>query len=464
MKTAKTSRSRSEKESIRIASGQGYWGDLPQAPYWQVSKGPIDYLVMDYLAEVTMSILQKQKSRDPKLGYAKDLLPVMEQILPFVVERDIKVITNGGGVNPQACRDAIFEIARNAGVKGLRIGVVLGDDIYGRVDNLFESGVELKNMDTGESLSKVKDHLQSANVYFGAFPIAEALNEGAQIVLTGRATDTGLTLAPMIYEFGWGENDYDKLAAGIVAGHILECGGQSSGGNYMKDWKNVPDLANIGFPIAEAHPNGTVYITKHKGTGGLVSVDTIKEQLLYEIGNPAEYITPEVIADFTSIRLEQAGADRVKVFDVKGRAPTEFFKVSMAYAEGYYAIGTLTYGWPEALEKAQAADRIIRQRLESLGYRYDEFHTEFLGYNSCHGPLSPMPRELNEVVLRVAVRSKDREAVDAFGRQLVPLVLTGPPTVTGFGGGRPKPQDVVAYWPSLIPKSHVKPFVEVSEI
>ncbi len=429
-----------------------------------MSKGPTDYLVMDYLAEVTMSILQKQKSRDPKLGYAKDLLPVMEQILPIIVEKNIRVITNGGGVNPQACCDAIFEIAKKSGVKGLTIGVVSGDDIYGRIDEYISSGHDLKNMDTGESVRKIRDRLQSANVYFGAFPIAEALGQGAQIVLTGRATDTGLTLAPMIYEFGWSESDYDKLAAGIVAGHILECGGQSSGGNFLKDWKKVPDLANIGFPIAEAYPDGTFYVIKHAGTGGLVSVDTVKEQLLYEIGDPTEYITPEVIADFTSIKLEQAGENRVRVFGVKGRPATDFFKVSMAYSDGYYAIGTLTYGWPDALEKAQAADKIMRQRLEDLGHMYEEFHTEFLGYNSCHGPLSPVSQKLNEVAMRVAVRSHNREAVEAFGRQLVPLVLTGPPTVTGFGAGRPKPQEVVAYWPALIPKTLVEPVVEVTEL
>ena len=419
---------------------------------------------MDYLAEVTMSILQKQKSRDVKLGYAKDLLPVMEQVLPFVVEKNVKVITNGGGVNPQACRDAIFEIARRAGIKKLRIGVVYGDDIYGHIDDLLKSGHELRNLDTGAGLATVRDRLQSANVYFGAFPIAEALEKGAQVVLTGRATDTGLTLAPMIHDFGWAESDFDKLAAGIIAGHILECGGQSTGGNFLKDWKSVPDLANIGFPIAEAHADGTVYITKHEGTGGLVSVDTIKEQLLYEIGDPREYITPEVIADFTSIKLEQDGENRVRVCDVKGRPPTNSYKVSAAYSDGYYAIGTLTYGWPDALEKAQAADRIMRQRLSDLGYRYDEFHTEYLGYNSCHGPLSPTPAEINEVVLRVAVKGKDRDAVDAFGRQLVPLVLTGPPTVTGFGAGRPKPQEVVAYWPALISKTAVKPVVEVTDL
>lgn len=453
-----------KKEYIRIASGQGYWGNLPQAPYWQVSKGQVDYLVMDYLAEVTMSILQKQKSRDLKLGYAKDLLPTMEQILPIIIDKNIKVITNGGGVNPQSCRDAIFEIAKKLGAKGLKIGVVYGDDIYGRIDELLINGIDLKNMETGESLRLVRDRLQSANVYFGAFPIAKALQDGAQIVLTGRATDTGLTLAPMIYEFGWSEIDYYELAAGIVAGHILECGGQSSGGNFLKDWKSIPDLANIGFPIAEAHHDGTVYITKHNGTGGLVSVDTVKEQLLYEIGDPKEYVTPEVIADFTSIKLEQAGKDRVKIFNVKGKPPTDFYKVSMAYFDGYYAVGTLTYGWPDALEKAQAADKIMRQRLKDLGFEYEEFNTEFLGFNSCHGPLSPTPSEINEIVLRVAARSKDREAVDAFGRQLVPLVLTGPPTVTGFGGGRPKPQDVVAYWPALIKKSLVKPVAEVIQL
>ncbi len=452
------------KEYIRIASGQGYWGDLPQAPYWQVSKGPIDYLVMDYLAEVTMSILQKQKSRDPKLGYAKDLLSVMDQILPIVVERNIRVITNGGGVNPKACRDAIFEVAKRRNIKGLKIGILYGDDIFELIDKMLTSGVDLKSMDTGASLRTIRDRLQSANVYFGAFPIAQALEHDAQVVLTGRATDTGLTLAPMIHEFGWTEKDYDKLAAGIVAGHILECGGQSSGGNFLKDWENVPDLANIGFPIAEAYQDGTFYITKHDGTGGMVSVDTIKEQLLYEIGDPKEYITPEVIADFTSIKLEQAGKDRVKVFGIEGKQPTDFYKVSMAYFDGYYAAGTLTYGWPDALEKARAADKIMRQRLKDLGFEFDEFNTEFMGYNSCHGPLSPKPAELNEVVLRVAVRSKNYEAVNAFGSQLVPLVLTGPPTVTGFGSGRPKPQEVIAYWPSLINKSMVKPEVEVVQL
>ncbi len=452
------------KDRIRIASGQGFWGDLLSAPIDQVRKGPIDYLVMDYLAEVTMSILQKQKRKDPALGYARDLVPLMGEILPALVERKIGVITNGGGVNPAACRDAIFASARKQRIRGLKIGVVLGDDILGRLPELQENGIPLKNMESGAPLSTVADRVLSANVYFGAWPIVEALRQGAQIVITGRTTDTGLTLAPMIHEFGWAHDDWNMLAAGTVAGHILECGGQASGGNFSGDWRSVPDLAHIGFPIAEAHPDGTVVITKHEGTGGLVSVPTVSEQLLYEIGDPSMYITPDCIADFTSIRLEQEGKDRVRMSGVKGRPATEFYKVSISYLDGYTAIGTLTYAWPDALEKAQAADGILRARLADLGLRFDEIRTEYLGYNSCHGPLAARQGELNEVVLRVGVRGHDAGAVERFGKELAPLILTGPPAVTGFAGGRPKPSEVVAYWPALMPKSAVSPSVVVEEL
>jgi hypothetical protein len=449
------------KEKIRIASGQGFWGDLLTAPYDQVTKGPVDYMMMDYLAEVTMSIMQKQKRKDPNLGYAKDLIPLMEQILPIIVSKNIKVITNGGGVNPGACRDAIFKVAKKLGISGLKIGVVLGDDILDRLGPLKEKGVRLDNMETQESLDTIGDRVMSANVYFGAWPVVEALRQGAQIVITGRTTDTGLTLAPMIYEFGWKENDWDKIAAGTVAGHILECGGQASGGNFSGDWRSVPDLAHIGFPIAEAYPNGEFVITKHENTGGLVSVQTVKEQLMYEIGNPASYITPDCVADFTSIKLEEAGTNRVKVFGIKGKPATDSYKVSMSYLDGYTAIGTLTYAWPDALDKANAADQILRTRLADLGLKFDEIRSELMGYNSCHGPLSVMPKEINEVVLRFGVRGHDYAAVERFGKELAPLILTGPPSVTGFAGGRPKPSEVIAYWPALMPKTAVTPSVEV---
>ena len=451
------------KKSIRIASGQGFWGDLQTAPVDQVRKGPIDYMMMDFLAEVTMSILQKQKMKDPKLGYAKDLVPLFEEILPDIVKKNVKVITNGGGVNPIACREAIFAVARKLGIKNLKIGIVIGDDILGKIDELATKGIALDNMETKEKLASIRSKVISANVYFGAMPIVEALKQGAQIVITGRTTDTGLTLAPMIHEFGWSPNDWDKLAAGTVVGHILECGGQASGGNFSRDWKAIPDLAHIGFPIAEARPDGTMIITKHELTGGLVSSSTVKEQLLYEIGNPKEYITPDCIADFTTIELNDVATNRVEVSGVKGRAATEFYKVSMSYADGFTAFGTLTYAWPDALEKASTADEILRLRLADLKLQFEEIRTEFLGFNSCFGPLAENSNELNEVVMRVGVRGYDKQSIDRFSKELAPLILTGPPSVTGFAGGRPKPSEVVAYWPALIPKSAVTPNVVVEE-
>lgn len=452
------------KEKIRIASGQGFWGDLIDAPVKQASGGPVDYIMMDYLAEVTMSILQKQKLKDPNLGYARDIPVLMNRLLPLIKEKGFKVITNGGGVNPIACRDAVFAVAKKLGIKDLKIGVVLGDNILDNIDSLISKGVELKNMESGESVKTVRDKILSANVYLGAAGVVEALKQGADIVLTGRVTDTGLTLAPMIHEFGWDMNNFDLMAAGTVAGHILECGGQASGGNFLGDWKSVPDMARIGFPIAEAFPNGEVIITKHENTGGLVSVETVSEQLVYEIGDPKDYITPDCIADFTSIHLEKVGDNRVRVYGVKGMPATPFYKVSMSYLDGYSAFGSLTYCWPEALEKAKAADEILRTRLSDLGLKFDEVRTEFQGYNACHGPLANKIDDLNEVVLRIGVRSQDKKAIERFGMEIAPLILTGPPGVTGFAGGRPKPSEVVAYWPALIPKKEVDYKVVVESI
>jgi hypothetical protein len=454
------------KDKIRIASGQGFWGDLIDAPYNQVTKGDIDYLVMDYLAEVTMSILQKQKMRNPNLGYAKDVPELMKRILPICIEKGIKIITNGGGVNPIACADAILDIAMRINVKKLKIAVVLGDDILERIDEINKAGCELNNMETGESLKVYQDKILSANVYFGAFPIVEALQKGADIVITGRTTDTGLTLAPMIYEFNWSKDNFNLMAAGTVAGHILECGAQSSGGNFLGDWKSINNMAEIGFPIAESYPNGDVIITKHDGTGGKVSFETVAEQLVYEIGDPASYITPDCVADFSSIKLEDLGNDRVRVFDVKGKPATNFFKVSCSYTDGYSSVGTLTYSWPEALTKAKAADQILRQRLNNLNLQFDEINTEFVGYNATHGPLSAEIDEdkINEIMMRFSVRSRDFTSVQRFGFEIAPLILTGPPSVTGFAGGRPRPKEVIAYWPALIPKILVEPQVKLLEL
>ncbi|MFZ9760360.1 MAG: acyclic terpene utilization AtuA family protein [Candidatus Kapaibacteriota bacterium] len=451
------------KDYIRIASGQGFWGDLLTAPLMQVSGGDIDYLMLDYLAEVTMSILQKQKLKNPALGYAKDLVQTCEDVLPFIASKGIKLITNGGGVNPEGARDAVFAVAKKLGITGLKIGVVTGDNILMHIDGLIADGHAMNNMESGQPISEVKDVLLSANVYFGAKPIVEALQAGADIVITGRTTDTGLTLAPMIHEFGWSFEDWDKLASGTVAGHINECGAQASGGNFLGDWESLPDMANIGFPIIEAYPDASFIVTKHQGTGGAVTRETVSEQLMYEIGDPSEYITPDCIADFTSIHLEDLGNDRVKVYGVKGKPATPFFKVSASYEDGFVAFSSLTYSAPDAYKKAKAADGILRKRLDQLNLNFDEIRTEFIGMNACHGPIAKAI-EPNEVMMRIGVRSQDYDAVERFGKEIAPLILTGPPSVTGFAGGRPKPSSVVAYFPALLRKDTVNHSVVVTEI
>ncbi|MEQ8330816.1 MAG: acyclic terpene utilization AtuA family protein [Longimicrobiales bacterium] len=457
-----------DRDVIRIASGQGFWGDDLDAPVRQVEGGPIDYLMLDYLAEVTMSIMQKQRARDPSAGYARDFVPLMERIFPACVEKGVRVVTNAGGVNPDGCAEALLEAGRRAGVAGTaRVGLVTGDDLMDRLDDLLAEGHELANMETGDPLASVRERVQSANAYIGATPIVEALGKGADVIVTGRSTDTALTYGPMMHEFGWATDDHDRIARGVVAGHINECGAQCTGGNCLIDWWTLPDMARVGFPIVEAHADGTLVVTKHPGTGGRVTRASVAEQILYEMGDPTSYITPDVVADFTSIQLEDLGNDRVKVHGVTGGPATDFLKVSIAYADGWKATGTLTYAWPDAAAKARAADRILRQRMDRLGLEFDEIRTELVGWDSTHGPLvGEPPADLPEVQLRIGVRGRDRQAVERFSREIAPLVLTGPPSVTGFAGGRPRVQEIMAYWPALIRKEAVQPHlvVEVRDV
>jgi hypothetical protein len=443
---------------IRIANGQGFWGDWLEAPVRLVEQGPIDYLALDYLAEITMSILQKQKQTDPNLGYARDFPPLVARIAGRIRERGITVIANAGGVNPVACAREVVRLA-----PGLKVAVVLGDDVFPRLDEFFAKGHEMRDMETGEPLSQIRDRILSANAYIGAFPLAEALATGANVVIAGRSTDTALALAPMIHRFGWKADEFDRLAAGTIAGHIIECGAQCSGGNCQVDWQRIPDMANIGYPIVEAEADGTFVVTKHEAAGGSVSVHTVKEQLLYELGDPKNYITPDCIADFTSIRLADGGPNRVRVTGIRGGPRPPSLKLSLSYANGWKAIGTLVYSWPQALEKARAADRIVRERLEHLGLRFEEIYTEYFGVNACLGPAAPPNPDPPEVQIRIGVRGQDRKAVDRFTRELIPLVLNGPPGATGFGEGRPAVREIVAYWPALIPREEIATHVEVVE-
>ncbi|MBL7995176.1 DUF1446 domain-containing protein [bacterium] len=454
------------KDKIYIANGQGFWGDSIDAPVQLVNGGKLDYLTLDYLAEVTMSIMQRQKLKKPDLGYATDFVHLIERILPTIMDKNIKVIANAGGVNPEACRAAVFNVAKKLGIKGLKIGIVHGDNILDRIKEFESQKISMNSMDSGESLydlMKQGNDILSANVYISSKPLADALAQGAQIIIAGRTTDTGLAMAPMVHEFGWAWDDWNKLAAGTVAGHIIECGAQCTGGNFTR-WREVPDLWNVGYPVVEAYPDGTFFVTKHENTGGLVTVDTVSEQLVYEMGDPNNYITPDVIADFTSIRLEQAEPHRVKVFDVKGKPSTEFFKVSASYLKGYKASGQLTVSGPDAYDKAKLCGEMLWKRLTRAGMTYEETNTEFLGINSCHEGIVSVPLQINEVVLRVGVKDKDQKKVDRFGKEIAPLVTSGPPGVTGFAGGRPKPQEIVAFFPALIPKKLIHTTVNVEEV
>ncbi|HZO51128.1 MAG TPA: acyclic terpene utilization AtuA family protein [Bryobacteraceae bacterium] len=443
---------------IRVANGQGFWGDWVEAPLRLLRGGPIDFLTLDYLAEVTMAVLQKQRMKQPAGGYAHDFPLLIQRLAPELIQRGVAVVANAGGLNPAGCASEVKRLTPN-----LKVAAVMGDDILSRLDEIQAQGCELANMDTGQPLSEVRDKVLSANVYLGAFPIAEALSTRAQVVVTGRCADAALAMGPVIHRFGWQADDWNRLAAGVTAGHIIECGAQVTGGNYGGAWQEIEDLDEIGYPIAEMELSGEFVITKHKGSGGRVTAQGVKEQLLYEVGDPRAYITPDCIADFTSLNLADCGPDRVHITGAHGRSRPEQLKVSINYAAGWKATGTLVYSAPNALEKARTSDRIVRKRLARLGLAFDEIRTEYFGVNACHGENAPPMTEAAEVQLRIGVRGQHRNAVERFTQEMIPLVLSGPPGATGYGDGRPKVREVVANWNALLPRDLVMPRVEVIE-
>jgi hypothetical protein len=444
----------SKPDLVRIANAGGYWGDDPHALRRQV-RGPLplDYISIDYLAEVTMSILRKQKGRDPAAGYAADFVAQVEPLLEELLARGTRVITNAGGVNPGACAEALAAAARRRGLR-LRIAVVEGDDLAPRLGALLDGGVELRNLETGAPFRPLAGRMLAANAYFGAAPVAAALAFDPDVVVCGRVTDTGITLAPLIHAFGWGPGDYDLLAAGIVAGHILECGAQATGGNFT-DWRKVPSFVDLGYPIAECRADGSFTVTKHPGSGGLVSCATVREQLLYEMGEPRSYLTPDVVADFASIGLEPEGPDRVRVTGVRGRPPTDLLKVSIAYADGFKAGGALIVCGPDARAKADVFAQVFWQRLglelDRAGLpRPERTCTERVGDDATHRGLTPAHRA-SEILLRLAARSDRREVLELFRKLLPAMILSGPAGVA-VTGGAPAISEVVGYWPALLPR------------
>jgi len=452
----------SRRGNLRIGGGAAFSGDRIDPAIEIVEKANVDYLACDYLAELTLSIQQKVKLKDPTKGYASDLVWACEELLPLCLARGVKFITNGGGANPQAAGEKVHALLKGHGKRGAKIAVITGDDICQDLNRLLAQGIQLKNLDTGEDFSiSIKDRVINANVYLGAQPIVEALHQGAGIVITGRCADSALWLAPMIYEFDWRENGWDRLAAGSIVGHLLECSCQVTGGNFS-NWKSVPEPWRIGYPIAEVYENGEAIITKPPDTGGLVSVETCKEQLLYEIHDPANYILPDVICDITQAKLEQVGPNRVKLSGVRGKPRPETLKALIGYRNGFMAEGNISYGWPDALEKAKLAERIVQEWVKQKKLQPEGMRTEFIGYNSIYGPLASGP-EPEEIRARFAAHFKTREEAERFGREIVGLWVAPPAGATGVLGP-PTVREVIALWPTLVPREAVHPKVTMLEV
>jgi len=442
---------------LKIANASGFWGDQPGAAARLAADQPdLDFLTLDYLAEVSLSIMAILREKDPAAGYARDFVDVVRSLCPFwSAGGRTRVVTNAGGLDPGACARACADALRAAGLGRLRVAAVAGDDVLA----VLRSGAGgFENLETGAPLATVAGRLVTANAYLGAGAIADALRAGADIVVAGRVADPSLTVGPCIARFGWPPGDYGPLAGATVAGHLIECGTQACGG-FSTDWLDLPDNLSIGFPIAEVSPDGSCVVTKPAGSGGAVSVQTVKEQLLYEVGDPGSYLSPDATVSFLTLRVEQAGADRVRVSGATGRAPPESYKVSATYRDGYKAHGMVTVFGHDAVRKARRAGEGVLRRLQRAGCVYREHLVECLGTGaSACGIASRMSdTHLVETVLRVSVAADAREDVERFAKEMAPLVTCGPQGVTGYAAGRPRVMPVFGFWPTLVARSAVAP-------
>jgi hypothetical protein len=447
--------------TIRIGNGCGFWGDNLDAPILLAERGRLDYLTLEYLAELTMSILALQKQRDPSAGYAGDFLDVLERLTPVLTQQPhLKIITNAGGMNPRGCAAKARAVLAREGLGTQRIAIVEGDDLLPRLNQLLTEGHVLTNLDTGRPLQEVADRVVSANAYLGAQPIAEALAAGADIVITGRVADASLTVGPAVHEFGWRWDDWDRLSAASVAGHLIECGAQVTGGLWS-EWERMPDPAGIGYPIAEMHANGEFGITKPPATGGCVNRDTVRQQLLYEVGDPAAYLTPDVVADFTSVSVDEVGSGVVRVHGARGFPATATYKASIAYRDGYMCSGTLAI--LGTAQKARRCGEVLLERVRRAGFDLERTNIECIGAGALvpgvidvlPGPVGMNTNQPGEVMLRVSAHDSRKAALSRFAKEFAPLVTSGPMGVTGYTTGRPAVREVFAYWPALIAKSAV---------
>ena len=449
-------------KTLKIGNAQAFWGDQPDAAAQLARQQPdLDYLTLDYLSEVSLSIMAIQKDKQgSSLGYARNFIKVVRSLVPlWKTGRKLRVVTNAGGLNPQACAMACFELLKEEAVSSLKLAVVSGDSVINILQAESENPL-FNSLDTGKAVQTIADKLVTANVYFGAKPIAEALANGADIVITGRTADPSLTVGPCAAEFGWRWDDYDRIAGATIAGHLIECGTQATGG-ISTHWMEIEDPAHIGFPFVEVHEDGSFVVAKPEGTRGVISMETVKEQLLYEIGDPNNYLSPDVTASFLGLQLAPDGMNRIKITGAKGRPPPPNYKVSATYRDGYRVEAFLTLFGQNALDKARRCGEVIIERVKDAGFVLDRHVVECLGGGSVVPGVFPQYKpELIECVLRVAAADHRQEALECLADQIAPMVTSGPQGVTGYSSGRPPIRPVFCYWPCLMPVSNVAPQIE----
>jgi hypothetical protein len=446
---------------LRVGNGAGFWGDNLDAPFLLARDGRLDVLTLEYLAELTLAILAHLRSKDPRAGYVGDFPELLERLIPILREQGgLRVVSNAGGLNAPSCAARCGAILIQAGLGGTPVGVVTGDDVLGQLAEWNRQGIDLSHMETGEPIVKVLERLVSANAYLGAQPIADALAQGSRCVVTGRVADASLTLGPAVAHFGWSWDDWNRLGGASAAGHLIECGAQATGGLWHR-WDEIPNLGCVGYPIAELRPDGSSVLTKPEGTGGIVCVANVAEQLVYEIDDPTCYRTPDVDVDLASVRLTQDGPESVLVSEVTGRAPSDRLKVAAVYRDGWTATGMVAVVGKNAEAKARAAGQIVLDRVRRAGFEMADSLVECIGAGDVTGGLTRAQGELLEVMLRITVRDPRRDAVQRFCRELAPLVTAGPSGIAGYATGRPEAKPAFAYWPMLIPRELVPAKVEV---
>ena len=450
-------------KTIRVGAGLGFYGDSWRPVRASIERGGVQYIASDHLSELTLAILQKDRQKDPSAGYARDAVPMLTELWPLAAKHGVKFVLNAGGLNPHGAREAIARAFREKGWTAT-IATISGDSVLERIDELRAAGEPLAHMDSGAGIADVRERMLFANAYLGAQPIAEALARGADIVLTGRVADAALTLGPLAHEFGWRWDDWNRMAAGLTLGHLLECSGQGSGGNFGSagEWAKVPDYAHLGYPIAEVSEDGSALFTKPSGTGGQVSFDTIRQQLLYEVHDPHAYVSPDVVLDMGTLRLDDEGNDRVRISGASGAARPAKLKIVAGYQDGWMGSGMIGFAWPEAYAKCEKSAQIIQTLVEERGWKVDDTNIEYIGYNSLLGAnADPAYRDqLNECFLRMTIRTTDKRVADGFGRLFPWLGLSGPPYVGSMKGIQPA-KELLGIWPTLVTRERVEKHLKI---